>query len=869
MTARSRPVFTLVSAVYNVAPYLPDFIESLEGQTHGLDDVEILMVDDGSTDESPQLLAEWAARRPGTVRVLTQANAGQGAARDAGTREATGEWITYPDPDDVVNPRYLTVVREFLDAHPEAHMAATHRLIWHEASGEVADRHPLRSMFHGSPYVDLTLNPERFHGSSPATFFRLDRIRELDLTFDERIRPNFEDGHFNCRYLLSYERPLVGFLDSARYHYRKRADESSTLQTSQGHPGRYTDVLEHGYLDLVRRAREQYGVVPNWLATFLLYELHWYFKATDSKAPAGRPVRGPVTDRFHQLAGQIIGELDLDSCLPFTSPSLTALSKLVIEHGYEEPGWHDSYVHLAKLDFPQRLVQASYFFTGDLPDETWRANGQPIVPQHAKVRDLEFYGRTLLRQRLVWLPSTKSIQLDIAGQAHDIVYERPPAPVRVAPPGQIRWWLNPESARQKDRVPEHLRARQATTRKGRVAERLLRTQKVRRKYHDAWVLMDRVHDAADSGEILFRHLRENHPEINAWFVLEKGGKEWDRFRAEGHADRLVAHGSLQWLLLMANASHLLSSHADAAIVEPAEVLELTHKKWRFHFLQHGVIKDDLSSWLDPKELDTFVTSTRQEQASIAGDHTPYVFTTREVALTGLPRFDRLRDVGLRFPPDKRDLVLVTPTWRNGLLPPIIEGTQRRELDSSLLDSYFVRSWMAYLTDEKLAAACREHGVKVGFLPHPNLQPLLPLMSLPDHVEPLSYEGGDPQELFARARVVVTDFSSIAFNAAYLERPVVYFQFDADTVLDGGHVGRRGYFDYHRDGFGPVEEEKDDAVAATVAALAHGPAPTPEFQARIDASFQERDGRCCERVVAHVLETERNRSVLPPTPTPRP
>ena len=93
-----------------------------------------------------------------------------------------------------------------------------------------------------------------------------------------------------------------------------------------------------------------------------------------------------------------------------------------------------------------------------------------------------------------------------------------------------------------------------------------------------------------------------------------------------------------------------------------------------------------------------------------------------------------------------------------------------------------------------------------------------------------------QEFFARARVLVTDYSSIAFNAAYLERPVVYYQFDADDVLEGGHVGRRGYFDYRRDGFGPVADSQDEAVGATSRRLANGPAPGPEYQARIERDF---------------------------------
>ncbi|WP_395693307.1 glycosyltransferase [Nocardioides sp.] len=867
MSAPARPRFSLVCAVYDVGRFLPDFIASVEAQSSGLDDVEVVMVDDGSTDHSPQVLNDWAERRPGTVRVLHQENAGQGAARNAGIAAARGEWISFPDPDDALAPGYLATVGEFLDAHPDADLVACRRLMWHEGTGQVRDDHALRSMFRGSPYVDLADNPDRFHGHSASSFFRLDRIREAGLAFDPRLRPNFEDGHFNCCYLLETAHPRVAFLEGARYRYRVRADGTSTLQTSVRHPGRYTVVPEHGYLDVVDRAVARYGQTPGWLATCLLYDLHWYFAATDSQAKPGRPTSGPLTESFHRLATDILTRLDVDAGMPFVPPTVPLRARLVMEHSYRPDAWHDPFVVLGSLDVAQELVRASYFFTGELPAERWSANGTPIAPLHAKVRDLTYYGRALLHERIVWLPADKTLTVDLDGVATDVVYQRPYGPTKVAQPGQIRWWLNPESEHHRQLVPRHLRIRTPTTRLGRRAAALKDKPQVRERYAGAWVLMDRVHDANDSGEILFRHLREHHPEINAWFVLEKGGPEWTRFKAAGHADRLVAHGSLQWRLLMAHATHLLSSHAENVLAQPEEIAEFTAPGWRFHFLQHGVIKDDISGWLDPKRLETFVVSTPRELASIAGDHTPYKFTTREVAMTGLPRFDRLREVGLRFPPERRDLVLVTPTWRNSLLPPMLPGSQRRPVDRSVLGSDLVRTWLAYLADERLAAACAEHGVTLGFLPHPNLQPLLPMMDLPAHVRPLTYEGHDPQELFARARVLVTDFSSIAFNAAYLERPVVYYQFDAEVMASGAHVGRPGYFDYGRDGFGPVTGTREDAVAATIEALAHGPAPQPAYQARIDATFPERDGRCCARVVARVLETERLRSDLPPVPTP--
>jgi len=95
---------------------------------------------------------------------------------------------------------------------------------------------------------------------------------------------------------------------------------------------------------------------------------------------------------------------------------------------------------------------------------------------------------------------------------------------------------------------------------------------------------------------------------------------------------------------------------------------------------------------------------------------------------------------------------------------------------------------------------------------------------------------------------------MAFNTAYLDRPVVYFQFDRDRVLGGEHVGSRGYFDYERDGYGPVVLEPEAAVDALVTVLEKGLAP--EHRRRIEDAFPLRDGRCCERVTEAVLASTR-------------
>ena len=120
--------------------------------------------------------------------------------------------------------------------------------------------------------------------------------------------------------------------------------------------------------------------------------------------------------------------------------------------------------------------------------------------------------------------------------------------------------------------------------------------------------------------------------------------------ATGGAGVARGWGSFRWRMLMLNTRWLLSSHADRDLVEPPAVTRIAGgRPWKFGFLQHGVIKDDLSLWLNQRDIDLFVVSTPAELASVAGDGTSYIVTTKETRNTGLPRFDRLLEKGRRGP----------------------------------------------------------------------------------------------------------------------------------------------------------------------------------------------------------------------------
>ena len=757
------PRFTVISAVYNVGRYLGEFIDSLEKQTFGVADIEIIAVDDGSTDDSAAILQAWAARRPGSVRVISKPNGGQSSARNLGLEHATGQWVTFTDPDDILDEKYFAVVDAFLREHPETEMVATARIFYSEATKSIVDDHPLRRMFGTDQLVDLDEHPDYFHGSAPAAFFKTAVINAAGLRFDERVRPNFEDGHFCTRYLLLTDRPLVGFLGSARYIYRKRADGSSTLQGGQRTANRFVDVPRYGYLDLLERSDG--GRAPAWVQNLIIYELSYYF-AAELEISGTTAAHGAVATEFVSLLRQIAAHLDPELVASFAVARFDSAWRDVLLHGLDGAPWVSPYAVTDRVDGD--LVRVSYRFVGPAPSEQLLVDGRPAEVRYGKVWVHEYFERDLLNERVAWIPRGGTLTVRLNDTAVDV----------------LDAWPGPQ-------IPQRVRTIRASTK---VVRWLAGTALVRRRYRDAWCLMDRIHNADDNAERLFRYLRSERPDINAWFVLQKGTPDWQRLRREGYRRRLIAHGGIRWRLAMLNCTQLVSSHIDPPTHRPAEILRMNPEpSWRFSFLQHGVIKDDLSRWLNPKDVDLFVTSTPQEQESVAGDGTHYCYTAKEARMTGLPRFDRLREIRAEVADADRTRVLVCPTWRYWLTPPIVGSSQRRRV----LDDFTevrVRAELAGPARRSAAARARDRARTADRLPaapEPAAGAAQPHAARPCRG---TYLRGQRRAAVDRGVgvLMVTDYSSMSFNAAYLDEPVVYFQFDAERVAGGAHVGQPGY-----------------------------------------------------------------------------
>lgn len=858
--AASAFLISVVIPTYNVARYLPDFLSSLERQTFDIAGVELVFVNDGSTDESPTMIDRWAVGREGHVRVVHQANQGLAGARNAGLRVASGEWISFPDPDDVLDSRYFEEVVKFIRLHgrPEVTIVAAHQMRMSD-DGVLTDTHPSRKRFEkGSRVVNMRIDPIVQLGVN-GTFLRRELVLHHGLTFDHRIRPTFEDAHLVGRYLLMSDTYHLGLMASAKYHYRQRGDGTSLVQSGYDRPEKYVNVLRFGELDLLKTA-SAIGPIPRWLENTVLYDLVWYFKNERThKSPSASAPR-EILGEFHALAREILAFISPDAIRSFNIIWIDPATRYALLNGYSEEATRPTHMVLSTVDETRQLVKFSYWFTNDLPAERFVVDGRVVEPVHETVQDFEYYERTLARRRHVWLPRGQLTVVDVDGRPMPVARgDQPGLPEHVS-----TRLLNPHIEAQRRRLVDPLQLELTSGQQARAAlrraraeltstmskearkvsriSRLARKPSTRAKYRDAWVFMDRDSDANDNAEHLYRHVMTHHPDVNSWFVLSKQSDDWSRLEREGF--RLVDYKSDDWHALMLHARQLASSHIDEYVVNPLDRKVFGQPRFKFTFLQHGVIHNDLSRWLNNKPIELFVTTTTDEFDAIAGD-SPYSFSSREVALTGLPRYDALLRKRRSLAEDERDIILFMPTWRQNLVGQAVSASNTRARNDTFNQSEYARQYSELLRSPRLRTLAQSSNKRLVFMPHPNMRPYLQDFKLPD-VEVLDFATTDVQDVLARSSAFVTDYTSVAFDAAYLDIPVVYFQFDAREFFGGTHV-RRGYFDHRRDGFGPVVETADGVIDELGAAAGRHFSSAAGSAARVEATFPRRDEENSERV----------------------
>lgn len=252
---------SIVVAVYNLEEYLPRCLDSLVKQT--LEEIEILCVDDGSTDNAPQIIEEYGKHYPNKIKVFHKENGGEFTTRNYGLERATGEYVTFVDTDDYVEPNWaekLYIAAKENDADLAVcgferidlntnQVVATNMTHFGNAVKEITNQDDFMLFINPAPWNKV---------------YRREKIKDL------RFLPfrGFNDTMFLASCFIKMKK--IAFVPDVLYHYYLRYD-------SQIHTVNYQDVENlKKYLLEVKKlyvASNEYETMKEILDTFTFLHL--------------------------------------------------------------------------------------------------------------------------------------------------------------------------------------------------------------------------------------------------------------------------------------------------------------------------------------------------------------------------------------------------------------------------------------------------------------------------------------------------------------------------------------------------------------------------------------------------------------------
>lgn len=800
--------YCVVSAVYNVEKYLNLFFESLVGQR--LDfagNIRLVMVDDGSSDQSAAVIEKWRKRFPKNIIYVRKENGGQASARNVGLSLAKGDFVTFVDPDDFLDPSYFISVDNAIKAlyTPSTAYVAT-RLVMYLEDGRTYRQHPLNAKFSKSAERISLHSKANIQLSSASAFFRLDDIKSnSDLHFPEDVKPSWEDAYFINNLAITLGKDNAILVPEAQYFYRRRADGTSTVDRTWDSADKYSTVLQNGYIRMLERAKATYGEVPANVQHLVMYDVAWYIKRFVWNPREFARLPKEWQDSLKSGMRAIFEYIDKKTIDEFHTAGFWYMYKKGVIDYYEKGEAANPTAYVRSIDASRRLFEI-VVYDGGATAISVKIDGRDRVPSYCKRRNISFLGEKFVEEKIIWInfvdPSER-ISICVNGRRLPLVFLQ-------------------NSKLRVEAVSDIIKFYKKGAYVGRRANK-------------PWMFMDRDVRADDNAEHFYRYVMANHPDQEIYYALDRASQDWERLDREGF--NLVDFSSPQFGKLLGRCSKFLSSHNYRRQI--AGLSQDILNNIDFVFLQHGVTQNDVSTAFNAIKIDTFVAASDVEAEGIAADGNGFKLSYREVFSSGFPRHDALVEVRAV----EQDCIVIMPTWREYLAGSYAGSGMARTVNDAFLNSQYLREWREVLNSIDLKRLASSQGKNVVFIPHPEIINYLDAFEVPEYIEILQGDGSI-QEILRRTAIYITDYSSVAFDAAFMGRPSIYFQFDEVDFYSRHYM--RGYFDYRCHGFGPVVCSREELLDKARSLLVD-PHFDDEYKERRKQFFPVRDGRNCERL----------------------
>lgn len=867
--------FSIITAFYNTELYIEECIESVINQSLDFkENIQLILVNDGSFDDSYEIALKFQKQFPDNIIILSKNNEGPSSARNLGLKHATGKYINFLDSDDKLELNTLETVLNYFDKNDNVNIVSI-PLIFLGSDEE----HILHPKFIQNNIIDVYEDCTYPQLHIPSCFIKKEIFGNFE--FEENLKIG-EDAVLINKLLLKEGK--YALINDTNYYYRKRPDKTSILDTIKYQKEYFTPKVVNFYQNLIDYSIEIKGYLPDFIKYVIAYDVQHFF-ATATSTVLTKKEYDEFRNKLQYSLSYIDDEIIINhKFIPETVKSLIIYLKnnefnievvddkvFLKSKEYIINALHNELLIFDVIEIINNSLNFSTYFTSSCDYKYFRmeairvnSDGSEDVYE-GKFFDYPTTNRYPLESvglcwkfdycvdfkipikndevsriyfKLIYDENGKHAEMHnpIQFQNYDaglskvsnyliknnqmVIYNR----------GDESFYIQPYSFIKSAKLEavsilKIIKDHNSSMFRGIVYHLIYLFFYVFMRNKRIWLFQDRVDIADDNAKHLFKYAIQKDDGIKKYYVIKK---DCDDFEEMKKIDKnIVPLGSFKNKFLYLFAEKMISSHVNHSWLNPFFNPKhpyfngfLTIEKC---FLQHGVIKDDLSSWLRKffQNLHLFLTSSDYERDSILGD--TYNYDEEVVQAFGLPRHDNLK-----FGVAKKE-ILFSPTWRKHLI-------NRQAFEKS---EYFYRL-NSFLNNKRLLNAIKDKGYKLVFKPHYDLEPFLDLFTINEEVIKVNTHDSY-QTIFNDSAIMITDYSSVFFDFSFLKKPVIYYHEGNDYHYD------EGYFNYETMGFGDVIDNEEDLVDKIIEYMDNGCEMEDKYKLRVDKFFKYTDQKNCQRV----------------------
>ena len=361
------------------------------------------------------------------------------------------------------------------------------------------------------------------------------------------------------------------------------------------------------------------------------------------------------------------------------------------------------------------------------------------------------------------------------------------------------------------------------------------------RYHrkNIWITFDKIYKGGDCGEYFYKYcVSRKDTDVVPIYLMNEDAPDMERLRKEGY--KPTVYGTQKHRNLYLHAKMIFATHAGLYNFNGIAEDEIPYLQdlliANAACIQHGLTVQDLAFNANRafNNNKRYYCASKYEVRNLLQPRYGYDDPS-VIRLTGIPRYDGLVN-------NDQKQILITPTWRSYIALPPDSKNNARPYSSVFKRTDYYAIYNNLISDKKLVETARKTGYKLIYLIHPAIAMQIEDFDVHEGVEIISALDVNYEKILTESSLMLTDYSGVQFDFAYMRKPVVYYH---PAKLPPHYV--EGGFFYDTQGFGEICTEHQELVDTLCAYMESGCALKQFYKERQDDFFAFSDHENCKRI----------------------